>query len=86
MATNNGAASNAKQPLGGIFLYELRTKRRVVVIPPEQSAEHAEWSRDGVQIFYAARLSSAAPMTYRVFWDGSAAKKYVAASDFVIGQ
>jgi uncharacterized membrane protein len=81
-----GAASNAKQPLGGIFLYELRTKRRVVVIPPEQSAEHAEWSRDGVQIFYAARLSSAAPMTYRVFWDGSAAKKYVAASDFVIGQ
>jgi len=25
-------------------------------------------------------------MTYRVFWDGSAAKRYVAASDFAVGQ
>jgi uncharacterized membrane protein len=81
-----GAASNANQPVGGIFLFELRTKRRVVLTPPEQSAHHGEWSRDGVQIFYTARLSAGASMTYRVFWDGSAAKRYVAASDLVIGQ
>jgi len=81
-----GAASNANQPVGGIFLYELRTKRRVVLTPPEQSAYHGEWSRDGVQIFYTARLSSGGSMTYRVFWDGSAAKRYVAAIDLVVGQ
>jgi hypothetical protein len=81
-----GAASNANQPLGGIFLYELHTKRRVVLTPTEQSAHHGEWSRDGVQIFYTVHVSSGASMTYRVFWDGSAAKRYVAASDFAIGQ
>ena len=86
MAGPLGAASNANQPVGGIFLYELRTKRRVVLTPPEQSAHHGEWSRDGVQIFYTARLSSGGSMTYRVFWDGSAAKRYVAATDLVVGQ
>ena len=86
MAGPLGAASNANQPVGGMFLYELHTKRRVVVTPPEQSAHHGEWSGDGVQIFYTARLSSGTSTTYRVFWDGSAAKRYVAATDFVIGQ
>ena len=86
MAGPLGAASNANQPVGGIFLYELRTKRRVVLTPPEQSAHHGEWSRDGVQIFYTARLSSGGSMTYRVFWDGSAAKRYVAGTDLVVGQ
>jgi uncharacterized membrane protein len=81
-----GAASNANQPVGGIFLYELGTKRRVVLTPPEQSARHGEWSRDGVQIFYTAGLSSGGSTTYHVFWDGSAPKRYVAASDLVIGQ
>jgi hypothetical protein len=81
-----GAASKANQPVGAIFLYELRTKRRVVLTPPEQSASHGEWSRDGVQIFYTARLSSGGSTSYRVFWDGSAAKRYVAASDFVVAQ
>jgi hypothetical protein len=86
MAGPLGAASNANQPVGGIFLYELRTKRRVVLTPPEQSAHHGEWSRDGVQVFYTAHLSSGGSMTYRVFWDGSAAKRYVAATDLVVGQ
>jgi Tol biopolymer transport system component len=80
-----GAASNANRPAGGIFLYELRTKRRVVLTPPEQSASHGEWSRDGVQIFYTVHLSSGTSSTYRVFWDGSAPKRYVAATDFVVG-
>jgi uncharacterized membrane protein len=81
-----GAASNANRPAEGIFLYELRTKRRVVLTPPEQSASHGEWSRDGVQIFYTVRPSSGTSATYRVFWDGSAAKRYIAATYFVIGQ
>ncbi len=81
-----GAPADSSRLSGGIFLYELRTKRRVVLAPPDQSAHHGEWSRDGVQIFYTAHLSSGGSMTYRVFWDGSAAKRYVAASDFVVGQ
>src|SRR6267154_2045840 len=31
-----GTASTASRPAGGVFLYELRTKRRVVLTPPEQ--------------------------------------------------
>jgi hypothetical protein len=81
-----GTASSATRPAAGIFLYEVRTKRRVVLTPPEQAATHGEWSRDGVQVFYTVVQSSGASSTYRVFWDGSASKRYVAASDFVIGQ
>jgi uncharacterized membrane protein len=81
-----GTASGANRPAAGIFLYELRTKRRVVLTPPEQSASHGEWSRDGVQVFYTVRPSSGTASTYRVFWDGSAPKRYAAATEFVIGQ
>src|SRR5712675_652025 len=81
-----GTASNANRPAGGIFLYELRSKRRVVLTPPDQSASHGEWSRDGVQVFYTVRASTGTSSTYRVFWDGSAPKRYVPATDFVIGQ
>ncbi len=82
----SSAPSDAGHPPGGIFLYELRAKRRVVLTPPDQSASHGEWSQDGVQIFYAVRLSTGTSTTYRVFWDGSAPKRYLPATDFVIGQ
>jgi len=81
-----GAPADSNRLSGALFLYELRTKRRVVLSPPEQSARNGEWSRDGVQVFYTARLASGAPSTYRIFWDGSAPKRYVAATNFVIGQ
>jgi uncharacterized membrane protein len=81
-----GAPADANRLSGSIFLYELRSKRRVVLTPPDQSASHGEWSQDGVQVFYTAHLSSGAPSTYRIFWDGSAPKRYVAATNFVIGQ
>lgn len=81
-----GGTVGANRPTSGLFLFELRSKRRVVLSPPEQSASHGEWSRDGVQVFYTVRLSSGISTTYRVFWDGSAPKRYVAATNFVIGQ
>jgi uncharacterized membrane protein len=81
-----GAAAGANRPVSGLFLYEVHSKRRVVLSPPDQSASHGEWSRDGVQVFYTVRLSSGASSTYRVFWDGSASKRYVPATNFVIGQ
>jgi uncharacterized membrane protein len=81
-----GTASNANRPAEGLFLYEVGSKRRIVLTPPEQSGSRGEWSRDGVQVFYTVRASTGTPSTYRVFWDGSAPKRYVAATDFVIGQ
>src|SRR2546426_491307 len=33
----------------GFFLYEPRSKRRVILSPPDQSGRGAEWSRDGLQ-------------------------------------
>ena len=81
-----GTPAGANRPSSGLFLYEVRSKRRVVLSPPDQSASHGEWSRDGVQAFYTVRLSSGASSTYRVFWDGSASKRYVPATNFVIGQ
>ncbi len=81
-----GAPADSNHFSGGLFLYELRSKRRVVLSPPEQSGRNGEWSRDGVQVFYTARLSSGAPSTYRIFWAGSAPKRYVVATNFVIGQ
>lgn len=82
-----GAPKDAYGPAGALFLYELRSKRRVVLTPPEQSARNGEWSRDGVQVFYTVRLASGSAGTYRVFWDGSAPKRYLAgATEYVIGQ
>jgi len=81
-----GASTDANHLSGGLFLYEVRSKRRVALTPPEQSAGNGEWSRDGVQVFYTARVSSGAVGTYRIFWDGSAPKRYAAATSFVIGQ
>jgi uncharacterized membrane protein len=81
-----GAPADATHLSGGIFLYELRARRRVILTPPDQSANHGEWSQDGVQVFYTTRLASGTASTYRIFLDGSAPKRYIAATNFVIGQ
>jgi uncharacterized membrane protein len=81
-----GAPTDSMSLAAGFFLYELRSKRRVVLSPVDQWARHAEWSRDGVQIFYTRRVSSASLSTYRILWDGSNAKRYVDGSDFVVGK
>lgn len=70
----------------GIFLYEIRGKRRVTLTPPDQWANHGEFSRDGIQIFYTRRISATASAIYRVFWDGSGAKRYLDGTDLVVGQ
>jgi uncharacterized membrane protein len=81
-----GAPTDSMGLAAGFFLYELRSKRRVVLSPVDQWARHAEWSRDGVQVFYTRRVSAASLTTYRILWDGSNAKRYVDGSDFVVGR
>jgi hypothetical protein len=86
------SAKYSSAPVGGtadssgVFVYEVRSRRRVTVTPPEQSATHGEWSRDGIQIFYTRKAAAAASTIYRVFWDGSGVRRYQDGSDLVVGQ
>jgi uncharacterized membrane protein len=85
-AASTGAPVDAGGIASGFFLYELRSKRRVVISPPDQWARAAVWSRDGIQIFYTRRVSATVSNTFRIFWDASAPRLYQSATDFVVGQ
>ena len=80
------APAGAPADAAGIFLYEIRAKRRVVLTPPEQWASHGEWSRDGIQIFYTRRMTATSSVTYRIFWDGSGTRRYQDGTNLVVGQ
>jgi hypothetical protein len=69
------------------FLYEVRSGRRVVLGPATEFARAAEWSRDGLQIFYTAGAPGKTPLgTNRIFWDGSGEKRYSGGSYLVVGK
>jgi uncharacterized membrane protein len=70
----------------GFFLYEIRSKRRVILSPLNMFAQNAEWSRDGLQIFFTGSDSSRRYATYRMFWDGIGLQKYLSGTALVIGQ
>jgi uncharacterized membrane protein len=70
----------------GFFLYEIRSKRRVLLSPLNMFAQNAEWSRDGLQIFFTGADASRRYATYRVFWDGVGLQKYNTGTHLVIGQ
>ena len=54
------------------FLYEVRSKRRTVLGPPDAYAFNAEWSRDGLQVFFTKGARGKPPLgTDRIFWDGT---------------
>jgi uncharacterized membrane protein len=81
-----GAPVDSMGLAAGFFLYELRSKRRVVLCPPEQSGRAAEWSRDGLQIFFSGSDSSHRPVVDRIFWDGTGLQRSLTGSDYVVGQ
>jgi uncharacterized membrane protein len=81
-----GAPTDAMGVAAGFFFYELRSKRRVDMTPPEQWARHAEWSRDGVQIFYTRRVSAASALIYRMLWDGSQVRRFQEGTELVVGR
>ena len=90
--TSNAAPGMPKDPHTGLaskaFIYELKSKRQVVVSPPTVFAEDAEWARDGIQIFFTASdpAGKASSAIGRVFWDGSGYKRVRPGSFMVIGQ
>src|SRR6266853_1299985 len=70
----------------GFFLYELRSKRRANLCPPNQWGRTAEWSRDSLQVFFAGMDSSHRSGVYRIFWDGTGLQRWLTGSDYVVGQ
>jgi hypothetical protein len=81
-----GAPKDSTNFAAGFFLYEVRSKRRVILSPVDQWARSAEWSRDGIQIFYTRRISASSSTTFRIFWDGSSPRRYLDGTDLVVGQ
>jgi uncharacterized membrane protein len=87
-ATNKDAGKSGGTPPGqAFFLYEIKSKRRILLSPPNLTCSFAEWSRDGLQIFFTGRDPSGKTMTiYKMFWDGTSQLKVQDGYDLVIGQ
>jgi len=83
-----GAPTDVKGLNYTFFLYELRSKRRVVLGPSDAYARSAEWSRDGLQIFFTIGVPGGkTPLaTDRIFWDGTGEKRYSSGIALVIGK
>lgn len=74
-------------PGPAFFVYEIRSKRRVLLSPPNMLSNDADWSGDGLQIFFTGRdPNSHAATIYREFWDGTGQIKVHEGYDLVIGQ
>jgi uncharacterized membrane protein len=81
-----GAPKDAMGLAAGFFLYELRSKRRTILSPPDQWGRAGEWSRDGFQVFYTRIVAGSPAATFRVFWDGTGTQRYVGGSSLAVGQ
>jgi uncharacterized membrane protein len=81
-----GAPVDSMGLAAGFFLYELRSKRRSILCPPDQWGRSAEWSRDGLQIFFTGTDSSRRPGIFRIFWDGTGLQRSLSGSNYVVGQ
>jgi hypothetical protein len=69
------------------FLYEVKSQRRVILGPPDAFARNAEWSRDGLQIFYTKGVPGKTSLiTDRIFWDGTNDKRYSSGNSLVVGK
>jgi uncharacterized membrane protein len=70
-----------------LFLYELKSKRRTILGPPDAFARDGEWSRDALQIFFTKNATGKGPVvTDRIFWDGTGEKRYSAGHALVVGK
>jgi uncharacterized membrane protein len=81
-----GAPVDSMGLAAGFFLFELRSKRRVILCPADQSGRAAEWSRDGLQVFFNGSDSGHRPGIYRIFWDGTGLQRFLTGSNYVVGQ
>jgi uncharacterized membrane protein len=69
------------------FLYEVRSHRRTILGPRDAFTRNAEWSRDGLQIFFTIGVpGKGALATDRIFWDGTGLKRYSSGYAMVVGK
>ena len=69
------------------FLYEVKSKRRTILGPPDAFARDTEWSRDALQIFFTKGVVGKGPLvTDRIFWDGTGERRYSAGRALVVGK
>lgn len=85
LSAPTGAPVDSTGLAAGFFLYELRSKRRSILCPPDQSGRSAEWSRDGLQVFFSG-ADAHRPAVNRIFWDGTGLQRTVLGSGYVVGQ
>jgi WD40-like Beta Propeller Repeat len=85
---NAPSAKEAGAQTGQVFfLYEIQSKRRVQLSPANLTCSFAEWSRDGLQVFFTGREPSGTAMSiYKMFWDGTGQTKVQDGFSLVIGQ
>jgi uncharacterized membrane protein len=79
ISTNAGGANS-------LSIAEIKSKRRVALTDKNTPATAAEWSSDGIQVFFTTRDAAKSPSICRIFWDGSGFKRTRAGSNLVIGQ
>jgi hypothetical protein len=82
-----GTPSDAMGMNETFFLYEVRSRRRTILGPPDAFARNAEWSRDGLQVFFTKGVPGKTPLvTDRIFWDGTGEKRFSAGTELVVGK
>jgi uncharacterized membrane protein len=86
LAAPAGAPADSSGLAASFFLYELRSKRRVILCPADQSGRAAEWSRDGLQVFFSGSDSAHRQGIYRIFWDAAGLQRFLTGSNYAIGQ
>jgi len=82
-----GAPTDATGLNATFFLHEVRSGRTTILGPTDSYSRNAEWSRDGLQIFFTIGVpGKAALATNRIFWDGTTEKHFSAGSYMVVGK
>jgi uncharacterized membrane protein len=85
--TPAGAPTDSVGLNSTFFLYEVLSKRRTVLGPADSYQRSAEWSRDGLQIFYTRGVPGKVPLsTWSMFWDSTNPHRFNSGTFFVIGK
>src|SRR5579859_129465 len=87
LKTPTGAPTDSVGLNSTFFLYEVLAKRRTILGPANSYQRGAEWSRDGLQIFYTLGVPGKVPLsTWSIFWDASNPHRFNSGAFFVIGK
>jgi len=85
--TPTGAPTDSMGLNSTFFLFEVKSHRRTILGAPDTFARAAEWSRDGLQIFFTRGVAGKNVLaTSRVFWDSTGLKPYSPGSYLVVGK